>query len=400
MMDEEQHFGNHSSTSITEQKQQPSSVNIINRYYEEGNIQSEDNDQKKQSQEMDELNVDDNQMIEKEFSKNLFDNEMGGEEDIISQSQQLMKSIKSGQYRPNEVKTSEPLTSNSMTALESGTETTKQVGFDRFSVESTKRDVPKKSKTEQKKSPDKSTKDANQTQTFIDTIFSPFYWIIGSNQNNSKKEKQQNATGTEDKSKTQESKETAHSTSNEKSTAVTSSKKPESTSDTSSSILSTIFSSSLFSSSSNKKHDENPEPKKDEPKKESKRRTTGSPLKWIERFGADAGKAASNALKDPLERLASSPVLATGEVIVVHSLDFDNIDFRRIFKYFLFMVFTWRFSNTFFGTLLPALVGIRRRRIEQQTGQTFVPIQHITTVPSKTKGAPSITFIPPQNYQQ
>ncbi|KAF0971846.1 hypothetical protein FDP41_010069 [Naegleria fowleri] len=408
---------NHSSSTMREQKQHPSSVNIINKYYGEGgNTNSEEDDRKQQpSQEMDELNMEDHPNNEKEFSRNLFNNDnlnsnvVGGEEDIIEKSQQLMKSIKNGQYQQgfSEVKAIEPSTTHSTTqeTIESYTEPKREVGFDRFSVESTKNMASKKNNIEQKKGQEKSTKDSSQTQTLIDTIFSPFYWIIGSNQNvnNDKKQKLQNANATE-KPQTQESKETSGELTTgekEKPTAVFPSKKPERTGDSSSSILSTIFSTSLFSSSGNKKQDEKTEPKRDESKKESKRKTSGSPLKWIERFGADAGKAASNALKDPLERLASSPVLATGEVIVVHSLDFDNIDFRRIFKYFLFMVFTWRFSHTFFGTLLPALLGIRRRnraRSIEPLGQTYVPIQHITTIPSKTKGAPSVTFIPPNHH--
>jgi hypothetical protein len=60
----------------------------------------------------------------------------------------------------------------------------------------------------------------------------------------------------------------------------------------------------------------------------------------IQNFGADAGKTMSDTLKDPLTQLAKSPVLRTGEVLVVHSVDFESLRLKKTLYYlFVFILF-------------------------------------------------------------
>jgi hypothetical protein len=82
-----------------------------------------------------------------------------------------------------------------------------------------------------------------------------------------------------------------------------------------------------------------------------KRRSGNSYTHWIsdimQRFATDASKTVTEAFKEPLELLSRSPVLRTGEVIVMHSIDFESLQLHRIFKYLSLFVFFVQFSKMF-----------------------------------------------------
>ena len=86
-----------------------------------------------------------------------------------------------------------------------------------------------------------------------------------------------------------------------------------------------------------------------------KRRKGNSYTHWIsdimQRFGTDASKTVTEAFKEPLELLARSPVLRTGEVLVVHSVDFESLRLGKLFKYMGLFVFFLQFSKRFLDRL-------------------------------------------------
>jgi len=94
-----------------------------------------------------------------------------------------------------------------------------------------------------------------------------------------------------------------------------------------------------------------------------KRRKGNSYTHWIsdimQRFGTDASKTVTDAFKEPLELLARSPVLRTGEVLVVHSVDFDSLRLDRLFKYMGLFIFFLQFSKMFLHRLFLRRSGLR-----------------------------------------
>jgi len=270
------------------------------------------------------------------------------QEEFLKKSQELMKAIKKGEVSA---------TDSEKQHIEKPKQISEnEIGSNRFNT------------TKEKK---KSEKSSNQG-SIIDALFSPFSWFMGGGGEKPKVESSEKPTLATVRS--QEEKKA---------------KSDEKTSDSS------IFSSILPFFSSSKKQTSTSTRSESEQTAVIKKKRRNNALSWIERFGADAGKAASNALKDPLERLASSPVLATGEVLVVHSLDVESIDLRRIFKYFLYMVLTWRFSQTLFGGIIPAILGLneRRRALKQQVTPVILPISSQQIEGGKS---PAVTYIPKQ----
>lgn len=66
---------------------------------------------------------------------------------------------------------------------------------------------------------------------------------------------------------------------------------------------------------------------------------------FVERFGKDAGKTMSDQLREPLDRLAKSPVLQTGEILVVHTFDIKSIKFKSFLYYLGIFIFFLQFSK-------------------------------------------------------
>ncbi|EFC44894.1 predicted protein [Naegleria gruberi] len=234
-------------SSVMEEEEKKA-TNIDDKY-------SEDNLEDKKS-------ISDNKHVG-EYMKNLYVHNNDNDEDVdyIKKSQDLMKSIRNGKVIEYEDVSNEHLSPPRDTLVIGKNEIGDSIGSERFSVKPTI-EKSEKSTIEKPKKEKKERRDSgkNEQSSIIDTIFSPFSWMVGGSSKRSAAEQQEKKSSEkatiEEKTPSSQSSE-QQSPSNENSNNSSEEKKAAAEP----SILSTIFSSSLFSSKKNSESSQSEEPK-------------------------------------------------------------------------------------------------------------------------------------------